>query len=140
MSYASIMLNSAAHLPEGSICVGEVCHPADVRRGDDPEVLRCPVLRLASGVEVLWQEGTVRSLPRTWRKSPGAIDYATDHLLSVAEVAEEMGVHPSRVKALLQEGRLAGARKIGRDWIVPRVALELFNPKPEGRPRKIVRD
>ncbi len=33
--------------------------------------------------------------------------------------ARELGVSGARVRKLLAEGRIRGARKIGRDWVVP---------------------
>ena len=33
--------------------------------------------------------------------------------------ANELGVSGARVRKLLSEGRIRGARKIGRDWVVP---------------------
>ena len=33
--------------------------------------------------------------------------------------AKELGVSGARVRKLLSEGRIRGARKIGRDWVVP---------------------
>lgn len=33
--------------------------------------------------------------------------------------AKELGVSGARVRKLLAEGRVRGARKIGRDWVVP---------------------
>jgi len=40
-------------------------------------------------------------------------------LLSSAEAARILGVSPMRVRQLLSQGRIKGARKIGRDWVIP---------------------
>jgi len=40
-------------------------------------------------------------------------------LLNSKEAAHELGVNTSRVVQLLLAGRIRGARKIGRDWIIP---------------------
>lgn len=37
--------------------------------------------------------------------------------------AEELGLSLSRTRALLRTGRLVGAEKIGRDWIIPSPVL-----------------
>ena len=33
--------------------------------------------------------------------------------------ARELGISGARVRKLLSEGRIRGARKVGRDWVVP---------------------
>lgn len=43
----------------------------------------------------------------------------TENLMTVQQAAEKMGVSAARVTALCREGRVAGARKVGRDWILP---------------------
>ena len=42
------------------------------------------------------------------------IDY-----VDTKKAAEELGVNASRVRQLLAESRIAGAQKVGRDWIIP---------------------
>jgi len=46
---------------------------------------------------------------------PGRGEIAT-----VAEAAAELGVSERRVRVLCAEGRIVGARRIGRDWVIPR--------------------
>lgn len=41
------------------------------------------------------------------------------HYLTVAEVAAALGVSTGRVRQLLGQGRIYGARKLGRDWMIP---------------------
>lgn len=38
---------------------------------------------------------------------------------SVNEIAEEWGVNPRTVRGMCKDGRLIGAEKVGRDWLVP---------------------
>ncbi len=40
-------------------------------------------------------------------------------LLNSKEASHELGVNTSRVVQLVLAGRITGARKIGRDWIIP---------------------
>ena len=40
-------------------------------------------------------------------------------LLNSKEASHELGVNTSRVVQLLLAGRIKGARKIGRDWVIP---------------------
>lgn len=56
-------------------------------------------------------------------------------VMGVAEVAEELGVSPRRVRQMLAEGGLRGER-VGRAWVVERHALErVAARRPEvGRP------
>lgn len=54
--------------------------------------------------------------------------------LSTLEVAEVLGVTVGRVRQLLNEGRLPGARKFGRDWMIPRESLENVKNRKWGRP------
>src|SRR5690606_41905914 len=40
----------------------------------------------------------------------------TKEFLSTSEYAAKLGVTPMRVRRLCQDGRIPGAKKIGRDW------------------------
>lgn len=42
-----------------------------------------------------------------------------DTLLTIPEAAPVLGLTVQRVRVLAREGRLVGARKIGRDWLIP---------------------
>ena len=46
-------------------------------------------------------------------------------LLSTAEAARILGVHPVAVQQMVKAGRLPG-RKVARNWIIPRDALLEF--------------
>lgn len=41
---------------------------------------------------------------------------------SVKQVAEKWGVNPRTVRAMCAHGRIEGAVKCGRDWIIPTTA------------------
>jgi Mg/Co/Ni transporter MgtE len=45
--------------------------------------------------------------------------HVTDALITVAEAAQELHLSVQRVRVLAQTGRLVGARKLGRDWLIP---------------------
>ena len=48
-------------------------------------------------------------------------------LVTIAIAAEALGISPVRMRQLCQEGRVRGAEKIGRDWMIP--------VEGDGRPR-----
>ena len=56
-------------------------------------------------------------------------------MLTVKQAAEILGVHRSRVRVLIREGRLP-AQKVGRDWIILKPDLELVQDRKPGRPMK----
>ena len=56
-------------------------------------------------------------------------------MLTAKQAAEILGVHHSRVRVLIREGRLP-ARKIGRDWIIIESDLEFVKVRKPGRPKK----
>jgi excisionase family DNA binding protein len=56
-------------------------------------------------------------------------------LLTAKQAAEILGVHHSRVRVLIREGRLP-AQKVGRDWVIMEPDLELVKDRKPGRPKK----
>ena len=56
-------------------------------------------------------------------------------LLSVNDVAERLGVHHSRIRVLIREGRLK-AQKIGNSWVIKEKDLKKLKILKSGRPRK----
>lgn len=58
-------------------------------------------------------------------------------LLSVAEVAEKLGVTRGRVNQFISEGRLP-AQKIGRAFAIKEEDLILIKDRQTGRPPKII--
>jgi hypothetical protein len=63
-----------------------------------------------------------------------------DELLTLAQVGQELGIDPSRLRRLAARGVLR-ARKLGNTWITTRRDMEAFaqqrRPRgwPAGRPR-----
>lgn len=57
--------------------------------------------------------------------------------ITVNEAAARLGLHPSRVRIFCRDGRIRGATKLGRDWVMTEAALDAFEKKerPHGRPR-----
>jgi excisionase family DNA binding protein len=55
-------------------------------------------------------------------------------MLTVPQAAELMGLSVPRVRFLAASNRLAGARRPGRDWLIPRTSAEAYQPKPAGNP------
>ena len=53
-------------------------------------------------------------------------------LMSVHDAALMLNVDRSRVNVLLKQGRLVGAAKIGRNWVIPRKSVENFRRLPPG--------
>lgn len=41
---------------------------------------------------------------------------------SVNDIANEWGINPRTVRGMCKDGRLVGAEKVGRDWLVPKDA------------------
>ena len=63
-------------------------------------------------------------------------------LLPVAKFAARLGVSPARVRQLCAVGRVAGARKVGKVWVVPADAYIIpvrvqsaHLPRDAGKPR-----
>ena len=55
-------------------------------------------------------------------------------LLTTAQVAERIGVHRTRINALIKAGRLP-AHKIGRDYFIEESDLKLVEERAVGRPQ-----
>lgn len=55
------------------------------------------------------------------------------------EAAELAGLAQSHVRLLCNTGRIEGARKAGRDWMVPRSWAETFRRSNKGRTGRVVR-
>lgn len=56
-------------------------------------------------------------------------------LLTTTEAALRLGITPSQVRHLAAAGQFKGARRFGRDWLIPARALTAARPTV-GRPRK----
>lgn len=55
-------------------------------------------------------------------------------LLTPAEYARKHGLTARRIQALLLQGRIHGAQRIGRSWVIPEDAPLVTGPP--GRPQK----
>lgn len=53
--------------------------------------------------------------------------------LTVPQAAAELRISAPRVRVLLKTGRIPGAEKFGRDWIIPEAGLESVRERPLGR-------
>ena len=62
------------------------------------------------------------------------------NMLSVAEVAQELGAAKRSVQMWAQSGRFQGAKRIetpgGHYWLIPKSALDGFEVRGRGRPPK----
>src|SRR5690606_7221496 len=56
----------------------------------------------------------------SWLVKPLRIPGRGEEIATVAEAAAELGVSVRRVRTLCSEGRIVGARRVGRDWVIPR--------------------
>lgn len=57
-------------------------------------------------------------------------------MITVNQFSEKHGVSPMRVRQLIAEGRIAGAKKVARDWMIPNRAVIRPPANPRGRPPK----
>jgi excisionase family DNA binding protein len=55
-------------------------------------------------------------------------------LISTTEAAERLGVHITRVQALIKNGRLP-AQKVGKNYVINEDDLKLVAVRTPGRPR-----
>jgi excisionase family DNA binding protein len=61
---------------------------------------------------------------------------ATERLLTPAEVAEQLQLHPNTVRRFLNEGKIRG-KWIGRVWRVEPSAIDEYLAGLEGRPGSV---
>ena len=55
-----------------------------------------------------------------------------DDYISLSEAAKLFGHHKNFWARLCQQGKLPGARKMGRMWVVPRESAQNYTPGPQG--------
>lgn len=58
------------------------------------------------------------------------------NIIGTAEAARRLGVHPSRVRALIDAKRLK-AMKLGREWLIDPKDLEAVKVRKVGRPKSL---
>ena len=62
--------------------------------------------------------------------------------VGTTEAANALGVKPQRVRLLLKQGRIQGAKKVGKVWIIPlykgmpRISKGKRGPKPRWQSRQ----
>ena len=56
-------------------------------------------------------------------------------IIGTTEAAKRLGVNASRVRALIDSGRLK-AIKVGREWLIDPKDLDAVKDRKVGRPRK----
>jgi len=64
----------------------------------------------------------------------------TSKLIDTKEAAKKLGVSPQMVLRYIKQGRLGGARKYGRDYLIFEYFVDTFQKRRVGRPRKIRKD
>ncbi|MBQ7264034.1 MAG: excisionase family DNA-binding protein, partial [Synergistaceae bacterium] len=74
-----------------------------------------------------WKEGDTKTLPKTRQLKDELSGF-----VPAREAAERMGCTWRHVRLLCSQGKLRGARKVGRDWFIPRDALDEYTPGPMG--------
>ena len=57
-------------------------------------------------------------------------------MITVKQFAGRHGVTTMRIRQFIAEGRVVGAKKLGRDWFVPERAVIKPPANPRGRPKK----
>ena len=55
--------------------------------------------------------------------------------MTTSEAATEIGVHDSRIRHMIRDGKLR-ATKFGRDWMILYDDLDLVRDRKPGRPKK----
>lgn len=53
-------------------------------------------------------------------------------MLTTTQAAAQLGLCQSRIRQLCLTGKLPGAYKMGRDWVIPENSIAQLNPKNEG--------
>jgi hypothetical protein len=57
-------------------------------------------------------------------------------MIGTVEAAKRLGITPNRVAVFCEEGRIEGAQKIGKTWVIPPASLEKLPRKRTGRPTR----
>jgi excisionase family DNA binding protein len=70
-----------------------------------------------------------------WGKTVSSLDREPDRLVSVREVAVQLGVHPETIRRLIHDGRLDAVR-VGRVLRVHREAVDRFLARQRVKPSR----
>jgi hypothetical protein len=56
--------------------------------------------------------------------------------ITVQQAEKKLSIKPRRIRALCEQGRIVGAEKVGRDWVLPDspVISPASNPRPGKAP------
>lgn len=57
-------------------------------------------------------------------------------MITVKQFADKHDLSTMRIRQFIAEGRIAGARKVARDWLIPERAVIRPPANPRGRPKK----
>lgn len=62
-------------------------------------------------------------------------------LITTAQAGQELGRDPSQVRRYCEQGRIVGAKRLGRDWMIPspivfKEGLSPSRPGPVPRPQE----
>lgn len=74
-----------------------------------------------------WRKGDTETLPKSRELRDSLKGY-----VSTADAARMMGCTQNHVNLLCRDGAFPGARKIGRNWAIPREDVETYEPGPQG--------
>ena len=62
---------------------------------------------------------------------------AEGRFMTLSEAAIKLGVTPGRLRQLAQQGRVLGARKVGRAWVIPTNVKIIQNMEDKNRKKKL---
>ncbi len=62
----------------------------------------------------------------------------SNKILGVPDMAKELGISQTRVRQLINDEKIEGVEKVGREWAITREDFELFKSleRKPGRPKK----
>lgn len=84
-----------------------------------------------------WNERTAKTLPVDITPAPSATLYAMPHDVdTVPATAKRWNCSVERIYQWLRAGRIEGAQKLGRDWLIPRTTERPTAAKPYGLQQK----
>ena len=55
-----------------------------------------------------------------------------EEFVTVSQAAEMKQLSTGHIRQLCIKGKLAGAQKMGNQWIIPRETIEKYKPAPKG--------